>query len=480
MNHDPNQINSFQSSETTATAAPESSSTVVKESGLAKFFHFAELQTNTRTEILAGVTTFITMAYILAVNPSILSNAIFLQESGDLFGELVIATAISAAIATLVMGLYANFPFALAPGMGVNAYFAFSVVLGLGIDWRVALAAVFLEGLIFIGLTFGNLRAKIVNVIPECIKHATAAGIGLFIAYIALSGSLDTGGAGIIVADDATLTTLGNVAQPQTLIALFGILITAAFVARRIVGALLWGILATALLGWITGIAPWPQGIIGLPQLPVDLFGQAFVGLGGMLQTNFFEMFAIVFVFLFVDLFDTVGTLTGLGIRAGYINQRGEFPGVDRAFMADAIGTTAGAVLGTSTVTTYIESASGISEGGRSGLTAVVASGLFAVSIFFIPLLSGIPGFATAPALIIVGVLMAGSLGHIRWDDPAESIPAFLTVLIMPLSFSIADGLAAGLIAYPLIKSFQGKFHEVKLGMWILAAIFVIRFLLPA
>lgn len=480
MSDDPNQINSFQSSETTATTDPESSSTVVTESGLAKFFHFAELRTNTRTEVLAGVTTFITMAYILAVNPGILSNAIFLQESGDLFGELVIATAISAAIATLVMGLYANFPFALAPGMGVNAYFAFSVVLGLGIDWRVALAAVFIEGLIFIGLTFGNLRAKIVNVIPECIKHATAAGIGLFIAYIALAGNPEFGGAGIIVADEATLTTLGNVTQPQTLLALFGILITAAFVVRRIVGALLWGILATALLGWITGIAPWPQGIVGLPQLPVDLFGQAFVGLGGMLQTNFFELFAIVFVFLFVDLFDTVGTLTGLGVRAGYINARGEFPRVDKAFMADAIGTTAGAVLGTSTVTTYIESASGISEGGRSGLTAVVASGLFAASIFFIPLLSGIPGFATAPALVIVGVLMAGSLSHIRWEDPAESIPAFLTILIMPLSFSIADGLAAGLIAYPLIKSFQGKFHEVKLGMWILAAIFVIRFLLPA
>lgn len=446
------------------------------ESGIAKFFNFAALQTNLRTEILAGVTTFITMAYILVVNPGILSGAIFLNESGDLFGELVIATAISSAIATLLMGLYANYPFALAPGMGLNAYFTFSVVLNLGIEWRVALAAVLVEGIIFIALTIGDVRSLIIKTIPECIKHSTAAGIGLFIAYIALSGDPAVGGAGIIVANPATKTALGDLSQGPTIMALLGILITSAFVARRVIGALLWGILGTALLGWILGIAPWPSGIVAAPQMPVDLFGQAFTGLGALFQINPLEIIAIVFAFLFVDLFDTVGTLTGLGMKAGYIDENGELPKSNRAFMADAVGTTVGAVLGTSTVTTYIESASGISEGGRSGFTAVVTAALFALSIFFIPLMSGIPGFATAPALLIVGVLMAGSISQIRWGDPAEAIPAFLTLLVMPLSFSIADGLAAGLISYPLIKAFQGKIHETSPAIWVLAVVFVLKF----
>ncbi len=437
---------------------------------IADFFGFNTLRTTMRNEVLAGVTTFVTMAYILAVNPGILSEAVFLQEPGDLFGELVMATALSAALATLIMGLYAKLPFVLAPGMGVNAYFAFSVVLGLGIDWRVALAAVFIEGIIFILMTISNLRSKIVSAIPECIKHATTAGIGLFIAYIALKN------AGIIVADEATFTTLGDLKSPATLVAVIGILLTSAFMARRITGALLWGILATALLGWIVGAAPWPSGFIGVPPLPTDLFGQAFVGLADVLATSVWQLFGIVFVLLFVDLFDTIGTLTGLGAKAGYIDEEGNFPGVEQAFMADAVGTTAGAVLGTSTVTTYIESASGISEGGRSGFTAIVAAALFALSILFIPLLSGIPAFATTPSLLIVGVLMMTGVRRIRWEDPAESIPSFLTILIMPLSFSIAEGLAMGLIAYPFIKAFQGKSHEVTIGMWILAIVFIIRF----
>lgn len=451
---------------------PDNNSSPETEGAIAKFFGFRDLQTTMRTEVLAGLTSFVTMAYILAVNPGILSEAVFLQESGDLFGELVMATALSAALATFVMGLYAKLPFVLAPGMGINAYFAFTVVLGLGIDWRVALAAVFIEGIIFILLTISNLRSKIVTTIPDCIKHATTAGIGLFIAYIALKN------AGIIVASDATFTTLGNLKEPAVLVAVLGILMSAAFIARRITGALLWGILATALLGWIIGAAPWPRGIAGVPPLPTDLVGQAFVGLGTILSTNIWQLFGIVFVLLFVDLFDTIGTLTGLGAKVGYIDEHGQFPGVEKAFMADAVGTTAGAVLGTSTVTTYIESASGISEGGRSGFTAVVAAILFALSILFIPLLAGIPAFATAPALVIVGVLMMTGVRHIRWDDPAESIPSFLTILFMPLSFSIAEGLAMGLIAFPLVKAFQGKSHETTLGMWILAAIFVLRFAL--
>jgi adenine/guanine/hypoxanthine permease len=441
---------------------------------IANFFNFDALRTDFRTEAIAGLTSFVTMAYILIVNPAILSNAIFLQQPEDLFSELVMATGISAALATLIMGLYAKLPFLLAPGMGINAYFAFTVVLGLGIDWRVALAAVLVEGLIFIVLTVTNVRSKIVEAIPDAVKHATTAGIGLFIAYIALKG------AGIIVASEATLTTLGNLRTPSTAMTLLGLLITAVLYSRRVTGALLWGILGTALLSWVFGVTPWPSGVMAIPQAPVDLFGQAFVGLGDLFRLNFWEMVGIIFVFLFVDLFDTIGTLTGLGSKAGYIDENGKFPGVEKAFMADAIGTTAGAILGTSTVTTYIESASGISEGGRSGFTAVVAAGLFLASLLFIPFFAGIPAFATAPALILVGVMMMSGARMIDWDDPASAIAAFLTILIMPLSFSIAEGLAMGLIAYPLVKAFQGKASETTIGMWILAAIFILRYIFVA
>ena len=449
-----------------------------KENAIARYFRFRELGTNARTEVLAGMTTFFTMAYILVVNPGILSSAIFLQESGDLFGELVIATALSAAIATAIMGLLANYPFALAPGMGLNAFFAFSVVLGLGIDWRIGLAVIFIEGLIFILLTLSNLRAAIIKAIPACLKRATAVGIGFFIAYIGLSGDPSVGGAGIIVANEATKTSLGNLGQPQTIMALVGILITAAFVARRVKGGLLWGIISTALLGWILGIAPWPQGIVQWPTFPSDLFGQAFVGLGQLRATNILDLFAVLFVFLFVDLFDTIGTLSGVGIQANMITKNGELPRANQALMADAVGTTVGAVLGTSTVTTYIESASGVSEGGRSGFTALVSAAFFASAIFFVPLFSAIPGFATASTLVVVGVLMAGNVSGINWSDPAESIPCFLTIIVMPLSFSIAEGLAVGFIAYPIIKAFQGKAHEVSKAVWILAFVFLVRFVL--
>lgn len=438
---------------------------------VAEFFEFETHRTNFRTETLAGLTSFVTMAYILIVNPAILSNAIFLNESGDLFGELVVATGLSSALATLVMALYAKMPFLLAPGMGINAYFAFTVVLGLGIDWRVALAAVLIEGIIFILMTITNVRGQIVEAIPDAVKHATTAGIGLFIAYIALKS------AGIIVPSDATFTTLGSLRSPQTAVAMLGLAITAGLFARRVTGALLWGILGTSILAWILGIAPWPTGFMAIPQPPVDLVGQAFVGLGELFRINFWEMVSIIFVFLFVDLFDTIGTLTGLGSKTGYIDAEGKFPGVEKAFMADAVGTTAGAILGTSTVTTYIESASGIMEGGRSGFTALVAAILFTASVLFIPLLQGIPAFATAPALIIVGVLMMSAASQINWDEPADAIAAFLTILIMPLSFSIAEGLAMGLIAYPLIKAFQGKVNQTTIGMWILASIFLLRYI---
>ncbi|NEQ49599.1 MAG: NCS2 family permease [Leptolyngbya sp. SIO3F4] len=441
---------------------------------IANFFHFERLGTDLSTEILAGATTFVTMAYILIVNPAILSEAVFLNGSGDLFGELVMATGISAAIATLIMGFYAKLPFALAPGMGINAFFAFTVVLGMGVDWRVALAAVFIEGIIFIILTLTNVRSKIVAAIPDAVKHATTAGIGLFIAYIALKG------AGIIAASEATFTTLGNLRSPQAAMTLLGLAITAFLFSRRITGALLWGIIGTALLAWLFGVAPWPEGIVAIPAAPSNLFGQAFVGLGELFRLNFLEMISIVFVFLFVDLFDTIGTLTGLGAKAGYIDNEGKFPGVEKAFMADAVGTTAGSILGTSTVTTYIESASGISEGGRSGFTAVVAAAFFLLALLFIPLFSGIPAFATAPALIMVGVMMMSGARLIDWEDPAAAIAAFLTIIMMPLSYSIAEGLAMGLIAYPLVKAFQGKANETTIGMWILAAIFILRYIFVA
>ena len=445
---------------------------------IARFFNFEENRTNLRTEVLAGVTTFMTMAYILAVNPGILSNAIFLQQPQDLFGELVIATAISSAIASLLMGLVSNYPFAMAPGMGLNAFFTFSIVKGLGINWRVALTAVLLEGLLTIALTVSNVRTYVVNAIPECLKQATAAGIGFFLAYIALAGDPKTGGAGLIVANPATKTALGDLSQPPTLMAIAGILLTTAFVARRIQGALLWGILATALLGWILGVAPWPKGIIAFPQWPGDLLGQSIIGLGQLAQTNLWDLLAVVFVLAFVDLFDTVGTLSGVGIQGGYIDENGELPRAGKTLIADACGTTIGAVLGTSPVTTYIESAAGVAEGGRTGFTSVIVAALFTLSVFFIPLLAAVPAFATAPALIIVGVLMAGNVRLIRWDDPAESIPSFLIILLMPLTYSIAEGLAIGFITYPLIKAFQGKGHEISLGVWILAGIFVLRFVM--
>ncbi|MEM7062147.1 MAG: NCS2 family permease [Cyanobacteria bacterium P01_B01_bin.77] len=438
---------------------------------IASFFHFDALGTDFQTEILAGVTTFVTMAYILIVNPAILSEAVFLNGSGDLFGELVMATGISAAIATLIMGFYAKLPFVLAPGMGINAFFAFTVVLGMGVDWRVALAAVFIEGIIFIILTLTNVRSKIVAAIPDAVKHATTAGIGLFIAYIALKG------AGIIAPSEATFTTLGNLRSPQAAMTLLGLGITAFLFARRITGALLWGIVGTALLAWLFGVSPWPEGIAAIPAAPSHLFGQAFTGVEKLFQLNWLEVVSIVFVFLFVDLFDTIGTLTGLGSKAGYIDSEGKFPGVEKAFMADAVGTTAGSILGTSTVTTYIESASGISEGGRSGFTAVVAAVLFLISLLFIPLFSGIPAFATAPALIMVGVMMMSGARLIDWEEPAAAIAAFLTIIMMPLTYSIAEGLAMGLIAYPLVKAFQGKVNETTVGMWILAIIFILRYI---
>ncbi|MEL7035393.1 MAG: NCS2 family permease [Cyanobacteria bacterium J06592_8] len=443
---------------------------------IARYFQFEKFQTTFRTETVAGVTTFMTMAYILIVNPIILSDAIYINQSGDLFSQLVVATGISAAIGTLTMALLANYPFAQAPGMGLNAFFAYTVVLKLGIDWKLALSSVFIEGLIFIGLTLSDVRRQIITAIPMCLKRATAAGIGLFIAYIGLASNIEDGGAGIIVADAVTKTAFGSLKEPQTLVAIVGICITSAFVVRHIKGALLWGILATAILGWILGVSPWPQGFLQFPPFPKELFGQAFIGLANLNTQNLFEFVAITFVFLFVDLFDTIGTLTGVALKAGYIDENGQLPRANKALMADAVATTSGAILGTSSVTSYIESAAGVAEGGRTGFTSVVTAILLGLSIFFIPVLTAIPAYATTPTLVIIGVLMLSNIADIYWQDLGEAIPAFLTLFTIPLTYSIGEGLAIGFISYPLIKTFQGKSHEISPAVWILAGVFVARF----
>lgn len=446
------------------------------QAAIANYFLFDYYQTNFRTEILAGITTFMTMAYILVVNPLILSDAIFLNEPKDLFTELVVATAVSAAVGTLIMALLAKYPFALAPGMGINAFFAYSVVLGLNIDWRLALACVFVEGLVFIGLTVSDIRRHLITAVPNTIKVATTVGIGLFLAYIGLGGTTETGGAGLIVANEVTKTAFGTFRQPQTIMAVFGIFLTALFMIRRIKGALLWGILGTAILGWVFGIAAAPQGIATIPAFPTDLFGVAITGLTKLNSNNVIDFIAVLLVFLFVDMFDTIGTLSGVGTQAGYIDDNGELPRANQALSADAIATTTGAIFGTSSVTTFVESAAGVAEGGRTGFTAVIVALLFFVSLIFTPIFEAIPAFATAPALTIVGVLMMMSIVNIKWQDLTEAIPAFLTIFLIPLGFSIAAGLSAGLIAYPLLKTFKGQAREVPLVTWILAAIFVVRF----
>ena len=442
---------------------------------IANYFEFEFYKTNFRTEILAGLTTFMTMAYILIVNPLILSDAIFLEQPKDLFPELVIATGVSAALGTLIMSLYAKYPFATMPGMGLNAYFAYSVVIGLGFSWRLALAAVLVEGLIFIAMTVTDIRRHLIVAIPSSIKIATTAGIGLFIAYIGLAGDPKIGGAGLIVANPATKTAFGSFRQWPTIMAFLGILIASAFIVRRIKGALLWGIMATALLGWIVGAASWPKGFIQIPPLPVHLFGEAIRGVSGINSTNWVDFVSVLLVFLFVDIFDTIGTLSGLASQAGYLDEKGQIPRANEVLMADAIATTAGAIMGSSTVTTSVESASGIAEGGRTGFSSFIVAILFIFAMFFIPIFEAIPSFATTPALVITGVLMVSSVTGIRWGDMGEAIPAFLTIFLIPLSYSIAAGLSVGMITYPIIKSMQGKSHEVPVVTWVLAGVFVAR-----
>ncbi len=419
-----------------------------------RYFQISERGSTIATEIRAGVTTFLTMGYILFINPQILSLA------GMPEADVAIATALGAAIATIIMGVYANYPFVLAPGMGLNAYFTFGVVQGLGISWQVALTAVFVEGLIFIALSRGGVRTLIINAIPRGLKIATTVGIGLFLAIIGLQNMQ------LVVDHPATLVSMGDVQQPSVYLALLGVLLIGALLVKRVKGAILIGILVLTAIAWITGLAPAPEHYVGLPSLPKET----------LFALDFSQIFSatfltVVIAFIFVDIFDTAGTLIGVGRLAGFLDKDGRLPGSDRAFTADAVGTSAGALLGTSTVTTYIESATGVEEGGRTGFTSVVAGIMFLLALFFIPLVTAVPALATAPALIIVGTLMMAGAREIDWVQMDEAIPAFLTVIIMPLTYSIANGITIGIVTYVLLKLFVGKTREISPVMIVLAVL---------
>lgn len=424
-------------------------------------------------EVRAGLTTFVTMAYILFVNPTILQNAIHLGAGANTFGQLLTATALAAAVGTLLMGLLARYPFALAPGMGLNAYFTFTVVLGQGIPWQTALGAVFISGVLFLLLSVVGIREAILNAIPADLRVAIVAGIGLFLAFIGAQN------AGLVVDHQATLVTLGDLGAPGPLLALFGLIVTTSLLALRVPGAILIGIVTTTALAMVTGAAVYQgepftgfaDGVVASPVWPKDLFLS--LDVGGALALGGLD---IIFVFAFVDLFDTAGTLIGLSTKAKFTDGEGRLPRAGLAFSADALATIFGSLVGTSTTTSYIESASGVEEGGRTGLTAVVIAVLFGLSIFLWPLAAAIPAVATAPALIVVGALMLSDVGSIRWRQPVIAVSAFLTMILMPLTFSIANGIAAGLITFALGHLLTGRFRQVHWLVYILAALLVVRF----
>lgn len=435
-----------------------SSKVQTENSFLEKTFKLKEHNTNVKTEVLAGITTFMTMAYILVVNPDILS------ATGMDFNALFTATALSAAIATIAMAFLANYPFALAPGMGLNAFFAFTVVLGMGYSWEFALTAILIEGIIFLLLTFFNVREALVNSIPINIKHAVSVGIGLFIALIGFKN------AKIVVAYDATLVALGDLGSPGVLLALAGLIITGILLAKKVKGALLIGIVATTAIGIPLGITPIPSQIISAPPSLAPIFFKFDF-------SNIFslDMIIVVFTFLFVDLFDTLGTLVGVASKADMLDKDGKLPKAKQALFADAIGTTIGACLGTSTVTTYVESASGVAEGGRTGLTALTSGALFALSLFLAPLFLIVPSEATAPVLILVGLFMMSPINKIDLNDFTEAIPAFLTIVMMPFTFSIAEGIVFGIMSYVFLKLCTGKGRDVSMIMYALAVIFILK-----
>ena len=424
---------------------------------LERYFEFKALSADWKTEILAGATTFITMAYIVFVNPTIL------HETGMPFTAVVAATCLSAAFGSIAMGAYARYPIALAPGMGLNAYFTYTVVKGMGIPWQTALGAVFLSGVAFLILTLTGIRQLIVSAIPPELYAAVAAGVGLFIAFIGLKNS------GIIVADPATTVALGNLRDPNTLLAIFGLLLIAGLLAWGVRAAMLLGILATTLTGAALGLVPWHPQTYKLTEISATAFK---LDIASTLKIGLIE---IVFVFLFVDLFDNIGTLVAVGKKARLFVDN-KIPRIERIFLADASATIVGSLTGTSTVVSYIESSAGVAAGGRTGVTAIVTGLLFVAALFVAPLVGAIPAAATAPALIIVGSFMASAVGEIDWADFTVAVPAFLTMMMIPLTFSIANGLAFGFTTFTLLKIFRGEFRRVNAVVYILTLLFLLRF----
>lgn len=449
----------------------------VENSFFQRNFRLAENKTTVSKELFAGLTTFLTMAYIIFVNPSILS------ATGMNANAIFYATIFGSILGTLCMALLTNYPFALAPGMGLNAFFAFTVVLGMGVSWQVALGLVFIEGIIFIILSILPIREMIVNCIPMSLKASIAAGIGLFIAFIGLQG------AGIVANDEVVLLKLGNIMSGSGLIALIGLLITGILYAYKVKGALLLGILLSTIAGWFNGVTPIPAGyeqglwatIKGLVEVPsFSNWAPVFfkLDIAGAWQGIFSgSLVAVLIAFLFVDMFDTAGTLVGVSTQTGYIDKDGNLPKASRALLADAVGTTSGALFGTSTVTTYVESAAGVSEGGRTGLTGIFVSLFFLLALFFRPLIGLITPAATAPALIIVGTMMLKNITKVDWEDFTEVLPAFITMIAMPLTYSISEGIALGFISYPIIKLATGKGKKVHWLVYVLGLAFLAKYI---
>ncbi|MFI9504279.1 NCS2 family permease [Nocardia sp. NPDC052566] len=426
-----------------------------------------------KREVMAGTVTFLAMCYVLAVNPSVLGDQGPLGDKGIPMQAVFTATAVAAVFGTLVMGIWAKYPIALAPGMGLNAFFAFTVVQQMGIPWQVALSGTFLSGVIFFVLAVTKVRERILNAIPMQLKLAVGAGIGLFVAFLGMKN------AGIVVASDATFVKLGDFTHGTTLLAMFGLIVTVVFLVMGWHGAVLYGIVLTAVLGIITGLVDLPNGVVAMPKGLEHTFGQAIVHLPDAFTG---QMAVVILTMLFVDFFDASGTLIGVANQAGLLDKNGQLPRASSALAADSVGTIAGAVIGTSTTTAYVESTAGVSAGGRTGLTAVTTAGWFLIAMFCFPVFAVVAGSGevTAPALIVVGVLMARALGEIDWNRLEYSVPAFITIVMMPLTYSIANGLAMGMIFYPIVMVAKGKIKEVHPAMWALMVIFLGYFLFLA
>ena len=428
---------------------------------LSNYFKFKEKETNLKSETIGGITTFLTMAYALFLIPSVLS------EAGMPQGSVFVATGLAAALGTLIMGIFANFPMGLAPGVGLNAFFAYSVCLGMGIKWEIALSGVLASGIIFLIISATGLREMIIKAIPTNLKFAVSAGIGLFIAFIGLKN------AGIVVANSATFVGLGDLTDPTVLLSIFGVIAISIFMVRGSKIAIFLGMTLTAIVGMITGLIDMPTSVVSMPPSMAPTFGAAIKNLGNIFNP---EMILVIFTFLFMDFFDTAGTLVAVGSKVGLLKKDGSIENGSKALLADSIATCIGSILGTTNTTSYVESLSGASVGAKTGFSSVVVGGLFLVSLFFSPLLTVITSAVTAPALIIVGSLMCSSLKEIEWERAEIAIPSFLTILLMPLTYSIGEGIACGFLTYVILMIFKGKAKKVHPVMYVLALLFIVYF----